>query len=214
MHHLVGPVLQYLKLHPQWSWSIAFIISFVQSFAIVGVIVPGSLMTIGIGSLIAMGLLPLWSTLIGTIVGAVIGASISYWIGYSFKDHLHRVWPFSRCKSLIQRGRSFFLKHGGKSIFLGRLLSAPAAIVPLVAGMMGMKAKFFHVSTFLSGIVWGVMYTLVGILLAEGFLHVPLNLFLSVVFVLLLLSSFWFFLIYRKRLARVRNSEQRTNVAI
>jgi len=195
----MSSVLHYLTLHPQWGWAIAFIISFAQDIFIIGLVIPGTVVIIGLGCLVGAGLLPLWSTLIGAIVGSLLGASVSYHIGYSLKDRLPTIWPFSRYQFLIRSGKSFFAKYGGKSVFVGRFLGIFAAIIPITAGIMGMRPKLFYISAILSGILWSVIYTFVGVISLKGFLHLSDKLIVMIAFVLLLLLFGWFFFIYRKR---------------
>ena len=165
--NLASSITHYVNLHPQWGWAIAALFAAGECIAIVGLVIPGSIVLIILGSLIARDILPLWSTLIAGILGGALGTIISYWIGYAFKDRIDRMWPFSRYKVLLKLGHSFFLKHGGKSIFISRI-GMLGCIIPVIAGGMGMNIKRFHIFAIISGILWGAASIGTGILVGKG----------------------------------------------
>ena len=57
----------------------------------------------------------------------------------------------------------FFEKYGGKSVAFGRFVGPMRAVIPLVAGMMGMPTGRFLAANILSAIVWAPVYLLPGI---------------------------------------------------
>src|ERR1700733_13714231 len=94
MSEIVTPILQWLNSNPELAGFATFLISAAESVAIIGTIVPGSIMMTAIGALVGAGIIPFWSTLIWAILGAIVGDGISYWLGHYFKARLHQVWPF------------------------------------------------------------------------------------------------------------------------
>src|SRR5690349_9726034 len=102
MLDVINPILQWLNAHPNLAGLGTFIISAAESVAIIGTIVPGSVMMTAIGTLAGAGVIPLWSTIVWAILGAIVGDGISYWIGRSFKDRLHDVWPFRTRPQLLR----------------------------------------------------------------------------------------------------------------
>src|SRR5882724_7926657 len=96
MSDIVSPLLEWLNANPELAGLVTFIISASESVAIIGTIVPGSITMTAIGALAGAGVIPLWSTIVYAILGAIVGDGISYWIGRSFKDRLHHVWPFHK----------------------------------------------------------------------------------------------------------------------
>lgn len=162
------PLLDWITQNPAWSGVIVFLIAMSESMLIIGGIIPGALLMLSLGALIALGALELWSTLFWCILGAIVGDQISYWIGYYFKDYLERSWPFSRYPQMLERGRAFFLKHGGKSIAFGRFVGPVRAVVPTVAGMMGMSPWRFTAVNVISAIGWAPCYIFPGIVLGTS----------------------------------------------
>lgn len=173
MNDTITPILQWINANPGLAGLATFIISAAESVAIIGTVIPGSVMMTAIGALAGAGVMPLWSTIIWAILGAVVGDGISYWVGHYFKDRLHVMWPFRTHPAILARGEAFFNKHGGKSVFIGRFVGPVRALVPLVAGMFGMKPSHFLIANVTSAIFWAPAYMLPGILLGAAALELP-----------------------------------------
>jgi len=157
------PLLDWLSDHPGWSSLVVFLIAFAESLLLVGLLFPGTVIMFGIGTLVAVGVLDLWTTLGWAAAGAVAGDGISYWLGYHYKDRLRVMWPINRYPNLVQRGEQFFLRHGGKSVLFGRFVGPVRPVLPAVAGMLGMNPVRFVTIDILSGIAWAPGYTLPGV---------------------------------------------------
>lgn len=210
MSDIVSPLLQWLNAHPHLSGLVTFIISAGESVAIIGTIVPGSIMMTALGTLAGAGVIPLWSTIIWAILGAIVGDGISYWMGHYFKERLPRMWPFNRYPDFLTKGEVFFLKYGSMSVFIGRFVGPVRALVPLVAGMMGMKPLQFTLANIASAIFWAPAYMLPGILLGAASLELPPEIAIHVILVVLLITLFillclWFtYKLFRVFLTRTR----------
>lgn len=190
MSDIVSPLLQWLNAHPQLAGLVTFIISAAESVAIIGTIVPGSIMMTALGTLAGAGIIPLWETIFWAIMGAIVGDGISYWIGHYFKDRLPYVWPFRNHPNLLKSGEAFVHKYGGMSVFIGRFVGPVRALVPLVAGMLGMKPLQFTIANVASAIGWAPAYMLPGILLGAASQELPPDIAIHVILVLLLIGLF------------------------
>lgn len=155
----------WLYLHPHWAGVLTFFISFAESLAVVGLIIPGSVMMTTIGALIGSGVLPATETIIWAILGAIAGDSASYWLGHHYHEQLKRFWPFRTHPHWLERGESFFLKHGGKSVFIARFAGPMRPILPVVAGMLNMQPRRFIIANVISAIAWAPTYMLPGMVL-------------------------------------------------
>lgn len=188
-------LIQWLYLHPHWGGFVTFIISALESIAIVGTLVPGSIMMSGIGALMGTGILPFWTTLAWAIAGAIAGDGISFALGYYFKGRISGMWPFKTRPHMLDAGKTFFAKHGGVSVFLGRFVGPVRAVVPLIAGMMHMSKQRFYIANIASGFLWAPAYMLPGFILGAISLQLPTHLairyiaiFLSFCLMLILLT--------------------------
>ncbi len=190
MSDIINPMLQWLNAHPNMAGVATFIISAGESVAVVGTIIPGSVVMTAIGALIGAGVIPLWSILIWAIIGAIVGDSISYWLGYYFKDHMRDLWPFRTNPYLLASGERFFFKYGSMSVFIGRFVGPVRALVPVVAGMLRMQPIRFFFANVISAIGWAPTYMLPGILLGAASLELSPDIAIHAISMFFLLGLF------------------------
>ena len=148
--------------HPHWAGVVVFLVAMVESLALVGILLPGVAMMFAAGALIGFGALPFWPICAWAVAGAIVGDGVSFWLGQRFKRVIDRVWPFSRHPELLRQGVAFFHRYGSLSILLGRFVGPIRAVIPLVAGMMGMSAGRFVVVNVISATLWAPTYLLPG----------------------------------------------------
>ena len=156
-------LLTWIAAHPQWAYLLVFLVAFGESLAVVGLLVPGATLLVGAGALIALNALDFWPTCLWAVLGAVLGDGLSYWVGHHFQDRLRTIWPFSRHPESLETGERFFAKYGGKSVAFGRFVGPVRAVIPLVAGMMGLSPGRFLLANILSAFAWAPAYLLPGI---------------------------------------------------
>src|ERR1700722_20140485 len=113
------PFFGWLHSHPHWAGFFVFLISFGESIAVFGLLVPGSVVMTAIGALMGAGILPIYPMLAWAIAGAVLGDIFSFWLGAYFHQDVRNIWPFTRYPQVLTKGEEFFERHGGKSVFLG-----------------------------------------------------------------------------------------------
>lgn len=195
MIEFLKPAMNWLHFHPYIAYIVTFFIAFSESIAIIGLVIPGSLILIAIGTLIGSGIVNPTETIIAAIIGAICGDFISFWIGHHYSKHLHRMWPFKRWPQLLAKGEAFFKKHGGKGVFLGRFVGPIRPITPIVAGMMKMPLFIFSIVDISSAILWAIAYMLPGIILggaasselsSEAAPHLILSIFIGILIFALL----------------------------
>ncbi len=186
----VSPILQWLNTHPNLAGLATFLISAAESIAVIGTIVPGTVVMTAVGTLIGAGVIPLWSTIIWAILGAIAGDNVSYWGGRYYKAGLRRAWPFRNYPQLLESGERFFHKHGSKSILIGRFIGPVRALVPVVAGMLHMKPLRFILTSIIASAAWAPVYLLPGILLGEATLELPPDIAAHIMLVLVMTGLF------------------------
>lgn len=161
--HFLDKLLGLIGLHPGLAYGAVFLVSLAESLALVGLLVPGTVIMFGIGAIVATGRLELAPVLLLAIAGAITGDGCSYWLGRFYKERLTGIWPFARYPGMLARGVAFFHRHGGKSVLFGRFVGPLRPVIPMVAGMMGMRPMHFTVVNALSAIGWALVYTLPGL---------------------------------------------------
>jgi undecaprenyl-diphosphatase len=139
-----------------------FFIALMESLVLLGLLIPGAALLFGAGALIATGALPLYPILIWTILGAAVGDIISFLLGSHYHQRLRVIWPFKRYPLLVNRGVDFFVRNGGKSIFMARFFGPLRPIVPAIAGMMSMSTSRFLVIDGIACVLWAPVYILPG----------------------------------------------------
>ena len=157
-------LLNWLTANPGWAGFWVFVMSFVESLAFVGILVPGIIILFGIGALISLGvmdLLPIW--LLGTL-GALIGDIVSYAIGRRYRSSLADMWPFARFPKMLERGRQYFQDHGPKSVVIGRFIGPLRPVIPVTAGMLGLEPRRFLLVDIPACIAWTPAYLIPGML--------------------------------------------------
>jgi len=158
----IDQAVAFIGANAAWAGPIILVFAFGESFAVISLALPATAVLVAAGTLIQAGTLSPWNVIPWAIAGAVLGDAISYWIGVWLKDRTERIWPFSRHPRMLRTGRDFFTRYGGISVFLGRFLGPIRAVIPLVAGMMGMRQGPFQIANVASGIVWAPVWVGIG----------------------------------------------------
>ncbi len=200
MTELLQQLLDWIALHPLWAGIVIFLVALCESLAVVGMLVPGAAMMIGFGTLISTGTLAFWPTCGWAVAGAIAGDGLSFMLGHHYRDRLPRIWPFRKHPQSLERGIDFFQRYGGKSVVIGRFIGPTRAIIPMVAGMMGMPANRFIAANVLSALLWAPLYLLPGMVLGASLGLASEVAVRLVVLLLLLVALVWLLIWGVKRL--------------
>ncbi len=163
MTPILNTLLAFITHHAVLAYVAVFLISLSESLALVGLLVPGTVIMFGVGAVVATGSLRLWPVLLIAMTGAVAGDGISYWLGHHYKERLVNIWPFSRYPGMLKKGEVFFNRHGGISVLFGRFVGPVRPVIPVVAGMLGMGPVRFSVINLISAVGWALVYILPGV---------------------------------------------------
>jgi membrane protein DedA with SNARE-associated domain/membrane-associated phospholipid phosphatase len=162
MHTEFHAFLVWVTQHPHWAMGVVFLVAMAESLAVVGLVVPGAAIMVAAGALIALGAMDFWTTVFPAVAGAVTGDGISFWAGWRYRDRLRSLWPFRRHPEWLSRGEAFFQHHGRKSVLFGRFVGPVRPVIPVVAGMLGMRPAAFYGMNILSAFAWAPAYLLPG----------------------------------------------------
>lgn len=166
-------MIQWLHSHPEWGSFLIFLFSFLESFALVGLIFPGTVIMTGAGILIGSGILPFKPIYFYAALGSFVGDYLSYGLGYYYRDNLKSIWPFKRYLNVIAKGEAFFNKHGGKSVFIGRFIGPIRPLIPLIAGSLKMPVLRFLIVDISASLLWAFAYLLPGFIIGAASLALP-----------------------------------------
>ena len=156
---LASAVVDFVRDHRAWAAPIVAGLAFSESLAVLSLLVPATLMLVGIGGLIgAAGLDPttaeFWVICLAGAAGAAAGDWLSYEFGRHFDERAKRIWPLSRHPELVARAEAFLRRYGVWGVFLGRFFGPLRALVPLAAGVFDMPRGRFQLANVTSGLLW------------------------------------------------------------
>jgi membrane protein DedA with SNARE-associated domain len=152
-----------------YVYLLIFLISFSESFAFIGLAVPGAAFAVSAGFLAYKGYFSIYILVTFAIFGAILADIASFYLGiYSF-DGFKKSQMYRKYKTYFEYGVEFFKKYGAVSVFIGRFIGVLRPIVPFVAGALNMNKALFFVWAVISGILWGIVYVGTGYFFGEGF---------------------------------------------
>ncbi|MGY6631310.1 MAG: DedA family protein [Wenzhouxiangella sp.] len=159
---LIGAIVEFAESHTGWLVVLAFVFAFLESLAVVGILVPGIVLLFLVGAVIGMDAALFLACWLAASGGALLGDGISYWLGARFRHRIPGIWPLSRRPDLLTAGQLLFARHGGKGVFIGRFIGPIRPVIPLVAGMMTLRPTTFLAFAVPACLLWAPLYLLPG----------------------------------------------------
>jgi membrane protein DedA with SNARE-associated domain/membrane-associated phospholipid phosphatase len=191
MEHAYIHLLHLLAGHPAWTLTVIFLAAFLEAIAVIGTFVPGSTAMFLAGALVGTGSLSLGWVFLSAITGAIAGDGMSFWIGSRYKARIVQLWPFRTHPQVLEAGHRYCQKHGAKSVVFARFIGPLRAIVPVVAGMLGMPPARFYAMNVLSALLWAPAHILPGVVFGASILLAGAVSFRLVVVIALLVGIVW-----------------------
>ncbi len=147
-----------------WGYAILFAMTFLETSAFLGLLVPGESLVVMAGLLASRGVLEIGDVIWTASLGAILGDTVGYFIGSKFgKPFFLKYGSYIFFKSEhLDEAEGFFKKHGGKAVFLGRFMGWLRAFAPVVAGISRMHYPRFLFFNVIGGISWAAVLSLVG----------------------------------------------------
>jgi membrane-associated protein len=147
-----------------WNYLIAFTSSIIESFPVIGVLVPGQQIMLLVGGFFGnLGQVQLGYMICFAIIGALIGNAIGYFLGKWYgHDFLERYgdW-FGLWRTELKYLKKQIEKNGAWFIILGKFHNFTRAFIPFIAGSMGMQARKFWMYNIIGSVLWaGTIITL------------------------------------------------------
>ena len=157
------PALNFVRQHIALTEPVVFLLGFAESIAFVSLLVPSSLLFVGIGGLHSAAGGQLWTTALAGGAGAFLGDIVSYLMGRYFKNEIGQMWPFRTRPEWYAGALGIFKRWGVFSIIGGKFLGFARPFLPVVAGASQMHFPSFLVASSLSSLVWA------GVFLSPGY---------------------------------------------
>ncbi|PKH22644.1 hypothetical protein CIG19_11730 [Enterobacterales bacterium CwR94] len=147
-----------------WALAAIALVAFFESLALVGLLLPGTVLMATLGALIGSGQLGLYPAWAAGIVGCLLGDWISFYIGYRFKGPLHR-WSFlKKHHAMLTKTEHALHEHSMFTIIIGRFIGPTRPLIPMVAGMLELPVRKFVPPNIIGCVLWPPLYFLPGIL--------------------------------------------------
>ncbi|MEV0201164.1 DedA family protein [Nonomuraea sp. NPDC050691] len=116
------------------------------------------------------GEMDLFDALLWTTLGSVVGALALYWVGALLGRE--RVLAIAAKIPLvkpadIEKTEAWFLRHGRKTVFFGRMVPLFRSLISIPAGVERMPVTTFLALTTAGSLIWNSIFVMAGYLLGE-----------------------------------------------
>ncbi|WP_217368983.1 DedA family protein [Nonomuraea antri] len=119
----------------------------------------------------SQGEMNLLSVLAWTTAGSVVGALALYWVGALLGRErtlaLAARLPLLKVSD-VARTEAWFLKHGRKTVFFGRMIPIFRSLISVPAGVERMPLGVFTLLTTAGSLLWNTLFVLAGYFLGEN----------------------------------------------
>jgi len=154
-------VILWLKDNPEWIALGVFGAAFIESFALIGVIIPGVVLLAVISGM-AASTLHVFELILIAYVASFLADILSFVLGTRISKSIDNLWPFNKYPNLLVRGRGFVKRFGILGIFVGKFIGPIRPLLPITAGSLGMNFKYFLTVEIFSSFLWALLYTVPG----------------------------------------------------
>tara|TARA_B100000959_G_scaffold139845_1_gene146994 strand:+ start:25279 stop:25884 length:606 start_codon:yes stop_codon:yes gene_type:complete len=154
-------VILWLKDNPEWIALGVFGAAFIESFALIGVIIPGVVLLAVISGM-AASTLHVFELILIAYVASFLADILSFVLGTGISKSIDNLWPFNKYPNLLVRGRGFVKRFGILGIFVGKFIGPIRPLLPITAGSLGMNFKYFLTVEIFSSFLWALLYTVPG----------------------------------------------------
>lgn len=148
----------------QWTYLAVGVLAFLETGAFVGLIAPGETFVILAGAVAGQGTTDIVLTVAIVWFSAWAGDTTSFFIGKRLgRDFVLKHGPRVKItRERFESVESYFDRHGGKTILIGRFIGLVRALAPFIAGSSGMQYRAFVPYSVLGTGLWSATFALLG----------------------------------------------------
>lgn len=153
-HHL-------LQLHGPLVYVVPVALVFFELAIAVGFFVPGEIAAVVGGVIASQHRASAVLMVVFVVVAATVGNLVGYELGRVIGPWLLAHRPLKGHRG-VAKAQDLLSRRGGWAVLIGRWIAVVRALVPGVAGVIGMDRRVFGIFSLAGGIGWGTMWVLIG----------------------------------------------------
>ncbi|MCD5385055.1 VTT domain-containing protein [Candidatus Gracilibacteria bacterium] len=153
-----------------WNYLIAGTSSLIESFPVLGIVVPGQNILLIVGGFFGnINKLYLMYIIAVAIIGAIVGNWIGYILGKIYGDSFFKKYGnwFGIGTTEVKYLKKGIHKWGAWGIIVGKFHPMTRAFLPFIAGSMGMATTKFMIYNIIGSIIRAITIILLGVLFVE-----------------------------------------------
>ncbi|KPB18077.1 DedAPhosphoesterase [Pseudomonas syringae pv. syringae] len=162
MGDLLNGMTGWLTANPSWVAVAIFLVAFIECVAIVGIVVPGTVIMFAIAALAGSGILPLSEVLLLGFLGGLLGDAVSYFVGRRFHQNIRQLPGLRTHPEWMEGAEKYFHRYGIASLLVGRFIGPLRPMLPMIAGMCDMPLPRFVAISVLAAAGWSIAYLMPG----------------------------------------------------
>jgi len=155
-------LIDWLTQHPQWLGLILLVAACVECLAVVGLLVPGTVLLFTLAMLAGSGVLGLGETLLLGFIGGLIGDLLSYALGRRYHQNIRSLRGLRNHPEWLTRAEAYVNRYGVASLLVGRFIGPLRPMLPMTAGMLDMPFGRFLLVSLVAAAGWAMAYLLPG----------------------------------------------------
>lgn len=150
-------------------YAVLFTTLFLENGFLPAAFLPGDSLLLLSGALIAKGVISLTVTLFILSIAAALGCWLSYlqgrWLGHT---QLVKKWLLYLPAQYHQRANNLFSQHGLAALLVSRFLGFVRTLLPIIAGISGLKRTYFQLFNWMSATIWVNLLVNLGYLFSQA----------------------------------------------
>jgi membrane-associated protein len=165
---VIDKILQpLLSLHGWQAYALVGVLVFAEAAILLGFVFPGETAALLGGVLASKGGVTLPAITVVVVLCAIVGDSVGYAVGDRWGRKLLNLGPLRKRQKGLNMALDQLSRRGATAVFVARFSAFLRAVVPGLAGMSSMPYRIFLPANAIGGILWGVLYVMLGYFVGE-----------------------------------------------
>jgi membrane protein DedA with SNARE-associated domain/membrane-associated phospholipid phosphatase len=154
-----------------WTYALVGVLAFLETGAFVGLVAPGETVVIAGGVIAGEGTISLLPLIAIVWICAILGDTTSFFIGRRLgRSFLEKHGPRVKIThERLEQVESYFDRHGGKTILIGRFIGLVRALAPFIAGSSGLSYRRFIPYSIIGTGLWATAFCVLGYIFWRSF---------------------------------------------